>query len=644
MRVRDERIFVGDFETTVYEGQTSTEVWASALVELGTEDVLVLGSIDETFQTLASMHTHLRVYYHNLKFDGEFWLAYLLKRKDLTQCYDHDNGFAKTNEMPNNSFKYLISGMGQWYSLTIKYHGYVIEIRDSLKLLPFSVKEIGRSFKTKHQKLEMEYEGYRYAGCEITDQEKEYIANDVLVVKEALEMMYAEGHNKLTIGSCCLSEYRKIIGERDYKYYFPNLTEVEIDKNIYGSSTADEYIRKSYHGGWCYVVKGKEGKVYENTEGFTADVNSLYPSMMVSNYYPIGEPHFVTWQDPFHDDWFFDSDDYYYFIRIRTRFHLKPNRLPCIQLKGNLLYPPRDWLESSDVYNPRTGKYTDEYLGLDGQIHPAVVEMTLTKSDYELIQEQYELSDTEILDACWFHTAWGIFNNYIDKYRKIKQESKGAQRQLAKLFLNNLYGKLATSTNSSYKTVMPQEDGTLKQTTVIEFKKKPIYIPCGSAITSYARCFTIRSAQANYYGKDKRGFIYADTDSIHCDLPLEQAKGITIHPTDFCAWKIENEWDTAIYTRQKTYIERVTKEDGEPVDPYWSIKCAGMPKRCKDLLSASMTGNIEPLGRLTDAEKEFLQKRRTPEDFRQGLCVPSKLLPKRIEGGVILTTTTFEMR
>ena len=30
--------------------------------------------------------------------------------------------------------------------------------------------------------------------CNIT--EKEYIANDVLVVKEALEIMFTEGHNK----------------------------------------------------------------------------------------------------------------------------------------------------------------------------------------------------------------------------------------------------------------------------------------------------------------------------------------------------------------------------------------------------------------------------------------------------------------
>ena len=38
-----------DIETTVYEGQEHTEVWASASVELFTEDVHIFHSIAEQF-------------------------------------------------------------------------------------------------------------------------------------------------------------------------------------------------------------------------------------------------------------------------------------------------------------------------------------------------------------------------------------------------------------------------------------------------------------------------------------------------------------------------------------------------------------------------------------------------------------------
>ena len=207
MKIKKFRTFVGDFETTVYEGQKHTEVWASAIVELYSEDVKIFKSIDETFEYLSVMKDNVIVYYHNLKFDGSFWLSYLLVDRNFKQAYNktgeriNDVEWQQEKEMKNNTFKYSISDKGQFYTIIIKVNNKFIEIRDSLKLLPFSVKKIGKSFETKHKKLDMEYTGFRYSGCEITLEEQEYIKNDVLVVKEALEIMYNEGHNKLTIGS-----------------------------------------------------------------------------------------------------------------------------------------------------------------------------------------------------------------------------------------------------------------------------------------------------------------------------------------------------------------------------------------------------------------------------------------------------------
>ena len=41
---------------------------------------------------------------------------------------------------------------------------------------------------------------------------------------------------------------------------------------------------------------------------------------------------------------------------------------------------------------------------------------------------------------------------------------------------------------------------------------------------------------------------------------------------------------------------------------------------------------------------DFILKERGLEDFKVGLKVPSKLLPKRIRGGIVLNETTYEMR
>lgn len=656
MAKRNVRTFMGDFETTVFEGQTYTEVWASALVEIGEEEVVLHHSLPEMFDYLVSLRTNVVVYFHNLKFDGSFILDFLMYKKRFKQATEQLDPndintirFIRPKEMMNDTYQYSISDMGQWYKIVVKINGFLIEFRDSLKLLPFSVKRIGKAFKTKHQKLDMEYEGFRYAGCEITPEEQDYIKNDVRVVQEALEMMFDEGHTKLTIGSCCLEEFKNGFDKYEYESLFPNLYEYEISQDLYDSPNAGDYIRKSYKGGWCYLVKGKENKIMRN--GTTADVNSLYPSMMSSisgNRFPLGNPTFwrgneipIIAQNP----------AYYYFIRIRTRFKIKRGKLPCIQIKKSYLYKSTEWLETSDVYNPRTKQYQSTYTDLDGNVRDTRVTLTLTMTDFQLIKEHYNLMDFEILDGCYFMSDIGIFDKYMEKYKRIKMVSEGAKRELAKLFLNNLYGKMASSCESNFKLAIEREDRRVGFITIIANDKRPGYIAAGSAITSYSRNFTIRAAQKNYHGVHSRGFIYADTDSIHCDLNPDEIVGITPHETEFCCWKLESQWDYAIFTRQKTYIEHITHKDLKPLDePELCIKCAGMPERCKKLLADSIQGTVPENADYNDykykyneVEFAFVTEHRSLEDFDVGLCVPSKLLPKRIQGGIILQDTTYIM-
>lgn len=666
MKVRKSRFFVCDFETTVYAGQVNTEVWAAASVEMYTEDVRIFHSIDEQFNYFKSLKDNVVCYYHNLKFDGAFWLSYLMvdlgykqaavKKSTGKDDFSDDDladdfMFLKPWEMRSRTFTYSISDMGQWYKILIKYdREHFIEIRDSLKLLPFSVKEIGKSFETRHKKLDMEYTGFRYAGCEITADERKYIANDVLVVKEALEIMFDEGHNRLTIGSCCLEEYRKTLSATAYEDYFPDLYSYKI-KECYGSPTIGDYIRQAYRGGWCYVVKEKRGKIFTN--GTTADVNSLYPSMMHSesgNIYPVGVP--VFWRgDGIPEEAL--AYDKYYFVRVRTRFNIKNGKLPFIQLKNTLMYMPNECLETSDLFEEREDEDGNKELircsrveDFDGTIRPATVEMTLTMTDFKLIKDHYDLEDFEILDGCYFNTAIGIFDEYIDKYRKLKMTSTGARRSLAKLLSNNLYGKMGASKDSSFKVAYVKEDKSIGFYRVKAMDKQPGYIPVGAAITSYARNFTIRAAQANYHGPDKPGFIYADTDSIHCDLAPEDIKGIKVDSAKYCHWKLEATWDLGYFVRQKTYIEHVIAEDQKPLPEekqFYNVKCAGMPERCKQLFLKSIGVDVD-LGKLTEAEQEFINEKRTIGDFKRGLVIPGKLLPKRIRGGVLLVDTEYEMR
>lgn len=678
MKTRKSRIFCCDFETTVFPGQISTEVWAAACVEMFNDEVKIFHSIGEQFDYFRSLKSNIIAYYHNLKFDGSFWLSYLMvelgyeqaavKRTTGTNDFQlsdqaDDFAFLEPWKMKSKTFQYSVGDLGQWYKILIKFDkDHYLEIRDSLKLLPFSIASIGKAFKTEHQKLEMEYSGFRYAGCEITKEEQEYIANDVLVLKEAMEVMYTQGNRKITIGSCCLTEWQKTMSKSQYQEYFPNLYQYKINKEIFGSDTIGSYIRKAYRGGWCYVAKGKEKKIYRN--GTTADVNSLYPSMMHSesgNFYPIGVP--VFWRgDAIPNEAL--APDKYYFVRIKTRFYIKKGKLPFIQLKGNLMYQQNLCLESSDIIDEvktKKGKTRIErykfYEDFDGSTQPARVEMTVTCTDFRLILEHYDLKEMEILDGCYFKTATGFFDEYLNKYRKMKEENTGALRTLAKLYQNSLYGKMAASPDNDFKVAYVKEDKSigfyavhasakLENAVIPPTEKEPGYIPVGAAITSYARNFTIRAAQANYYGPNKPGFIYADTDSIHCDLAPNQLKGIKIDSKKYSHWKVESCWDIGYFVRQKTYLEHVIAEDIEPISEekqYFTVKCAGMPDRCKDLFLLSM-GEKTNLKELTFEELKFAVKDRDIRNFDVGLVVPGKLLPKRIRGGILLVDTLYEMR
>ena len=249
MKQRKYKILVGDFETTVYSGQEHTEVWASGLVELYTENTVILHSIEDTLQHLVDLDENLIVYYHNLKFDGNFWLAYFLLKCGFKQAVvpEHNERNELTykwlseKDMPCWSFKYSISDRGQWYSITLKTNRHIIEFRDSYKLLPFSLETIGESFGTKHKKLHMEYTGFRYAGCPITPEEESYLKNDLLVIKEALEITFSEGHTKLTIGSCCLEEFKKDGVIYGYRRAF----ELLFDKTGYYAYVNEKSLRTS---------------------------------------------------------------------------------------------------------------------------------------------------------------------------------------------------------------------------------------------------------------------------------------------------------------------------------------------------------------------------------------------------------------
>lgn len=628
------KTFYADFETTVYEEQKNTEVWCGAIVEHGSKNAFVFRSMKQFFELIDTLEWGSKIYFHNLKFDGTFILSWLESngyKKDL-ETIDGNTKWVSTWRPKRFRYTTYINDKGIWYDIRVRTRHSFIIFKDSLKLLPFSVSEIGKAFNTEHRKTEIDYVGKRSPDTPMTKKEKEYVKNDVFVVKEAMEMFRDRGFTADTIGGCALSYFIKMYGRDDYNKDFPNLYDEKISCDEYGAESIGKYILKSYCGAFVYVNPEKEKRKIKN--GITLDVTSLYPSVMHSQSginYPIGKGILKKGKAK-------KNKNKYYFQRLICEFKVKDGYLPFIKIRNSYDYNPRECLKTSDITCLNTTVRNR-------------VELTLTQTELDLFFEHYDVIEPKFLDYCEFYTKEKIFDMYIDYWLNEKNNAiNKAQRTISKLFLNSLYGKFAARVISSFKIPYLNEEELLKFTSVHEEDAKPGYIPVGSAIISEARCFTVKACQANYYGV-KPGFCYCDTDSMHLDLKLEDVKGCVIAKNKLSTFKHESSWDFAFFDNAKRYIEHIVEENGEKVDiPYHSITCAGLPDHGKLLLRKSLGDKLKKeeddflIRKMSDIDKDFLKTKRDITCFTKGLRVPGKLMKKNMPGGIVLYEDFFTIR
>lgn len=462
-------------------------------------------------------------YFHNLKFDGHFILDWLLK---------NDYRHVQTDNVKRaGTFKSLISDMGKFYSITVKWdNGNITEFRDSLKKLPMSVDRVAKSFKLEETKGSIDYEKPRAVGYIPTKEEEDYIRRDVVIIGKAMQEVHNSGMTRLTVASDSLAEYKKLTGADKFKRIFPVLSEY-----------MDAEIRRAYRGGFTYSDPRFRGKIVGS--GIVLDVNSLYPSVMVNNILPYGEPRFVKGKVNTSKEWPLAI------FSVTFTAKIKPNHIPCIQIKGTSMFAATEYL--NEISTPVT--------------------LMVTNVDWELYQEHYDIDILAYGGGWLFHAVQGMFDDYINKWGAIKESSTGGKREIAKLHLNSLYGKFASNPNVTSK--IPTLDGDMvKLVRGQDDTRPPVYTAVGVFITSFARDLTIRAAQQNY-----DVFAYADTDSLHL-LIDEIPESIDVHPTRMGAWKLEYHFKNAFYIRPKAYVEQMP--NGEYV-----THIAGLPEKVTESIT-----------------------------------------------------------
>ena len=566
--------FTADFETSTWQTE-ETFVWAFALCEIGNEDNIKIGNNIDDFMKYIELEKNSEIYFHNLKFDGEFIIHYL-----LTHGFTH---ILNKKDKKDKTFTTLISDMGMFYTIEVYFkvgNKQVKKVKfiDSLKIIPFGVEQIAKSFGLPINKLEIDYNEVREKGHILTKEETDYITNDVKIVAMALNLLFNEGLDRITTASNALHSYKNTISKSKFRNLYPCL-KYEIDSDL----------RSSYKGGFTYL--NPIYKEIDTGEGVVLDVNSLYPSVMRNELMPVGDPVFYLGK--------YEEDPVYplFIQRITCSFEIKENMIPTIQIKKSPSFMDNEYLTSSNN---------------------EIVSLTLTSVDLKLFLEHYNVYELKYISGWKFKGMYGIFNEYIDHWTNVKieatKEGNKGMRTLAKLMLNSLYGKFASSLDIQSKIPYIEDDIILYRLGEKE-QKEGIYLPIGCFITAYGREKTIRTSQAiktysiDKYGKDL--YCYSDTDSIHCLLPIEElTKFCEIDDVKLGYWKHESTFSKARFVRQKTYLEMINGEI--------KITCAGMPKECYKYVEWNK--------------------------FKEGFTCGGKLVFKHVKGGVKLIETDFTIK
>lgn len=653
-------IGVADFETTKND---ITSVWLCGVKNLtkeGKESFKYFDNIKDFINHC--METYKTLYFHNLKFDGSFIINYL--HSIGYKYFDNNLKSIKTGKpkkQPKKTYTLLMSDIGQFYNMTIKDEfERKLTIMDSLKLLPFSVASLGSAIGFNKRIINDDND---YSVYEINETSIEYLYTDIEIVRRYLAELFDMGLTKSTCASNSLASFKKLIGKDNFNMWFPNS---KIRKDF--AEILYNYTIQAYFGGECYP-KNNERK--ESGAGVIIDNNSEYPSRCYGDSeveLPYGYP--IT------DDLTAIKDPNLYVqvgkwkpiphtISFMTIFikHLRIKKGYTPNIRKHELY---------STYN--TNKcISKEYQNFDIYDESAMwisnadnMLIRLPETDFNYMCLAYEV-EYIIIDYMRFKSQKGMMYDYFDYWAKKKIEytksGNKVRRQIAKNMMNSLTGKFGMNTKMNYKIPYFNKDENVLNFTTNKLEygydnyKSSIYPPVIAIITAEGRrC--LNDAIVNI-GIDK--FNYTDTDSVHFDLPSNidydrlinndererqklldffKAHNVDIDSSKLGAWDIEGIFEKGKYLRCKTYIEHITYDfnNREKIDKI-DVKACGMTKNIHKYCTFEnfeLNTCYTPRHLLNEYEKKGFN------------CVvvsdaDSKLLPKQVEGGVVLKEYGFSL-
>lgn len=470
----------------------------------------------EFFTTLIQQEDKILCAYNGAGFDFHFLMNELIAR-----------GIKIDNTIMNN---------GRLLSFTF---GRNIRCWDLCLFTLCPLKDACKDFKVSEENTKSEFNHeliHSWADVEKYRSEVEpYLKKDVMGMKEVFEkfndMVYEIFNTHIT-------SFITLSG-MSYALWTQSLKKNEIRVELPDAEKYD-YIRSSLYGGRTYpMCREYTSKYYEQIMEsevdelkelyktiddwiFNADATSLYPTAMVNYKYPTGSGRWLTESEIQEID-FNNLKTGIYTVSIKCNKDLIVPILPYKSPNGGLYWNLIDrtaTYTSADLENALRFGYTIE------KIHKALV--------YD------ETAD--------------VFTDYIMKCFKIKtdNEDNPVKRQIGKILMNALYGKMLEKARFDEGRICNNVDDYYDfiesfTTTDVMFLNDKIYIvgeplnemikdkrirkpsQIGTFILAYSRRHMLDLMSAMCPKLDEHFFTYTDTDSLHIKnylLPGLEEKGL----------------------------------------------------------------------------------------------------------------------
>lgn len=252
---------------------------------------------------------------------------------------------------------------------------------------------------------------------------------------------------------------------------------------------------KSYKGGITRYNQGVEPGAWIEGQGLYLDINSSYPNSMANYLLPYGKPKHKKGK----------------YILKKNKVYLQKIRIydfKVIEGKEPIIQTPKKELKTKETWSK-------SYIG--------VLELYVTNAELDYIVKNYDYRKIEYIDYLEFNATTELFKPFITEHYKTKQEAqKGSiERELAKLILNNLYGKFGTNAlkerrlydyskgeNALISEIYKDENGNTEYETINQ-----VYLPVAMFTTAYSRLNLVEAMNRANANKNLK-WLYSDTDSI----------------------------------------------------------------------------------------------------------------------------------